>query len=264
MKKIFVVFAFSVLACLGAKAQSAESSQDIQQPRGLASIWKSAEDAYAMGDFDGAIKNYETLVSSGASSPSLFYNLGNAYYRKGSIGKSVLNYERALKLDPSDADARHNLEMARAHTLDKIDNVPEFILFSWVKNLKSSLSSNTWAIISLVFLALALALLLLFHFSRRSSSRKLFFIIAMICFLVVIISYLFSLSLARQASSSDTAIVVENIGSVKSAPSAGGNSIFVLHEGTRVKILEKVQDWSRVEISDGRQGWIKSSDIEII
>lgn len=251
MKKIFAAFALSILVWCGAMAQTA-------------SIWKSAEDAYTMGDFDGAIKNYESLLSSGASSASLFYNLGNAYYRKGIIGKSILNYERALKLDPSDDDARHNLELARTHTLDKIDNVPEFILFSWVRNLRISLSSNTWAVLSLVFLAVALALLLLFNFSRRSSSRKLFFIIAMICLLLMVLSYLFSLSLARQAGSSDTAIVVENIGSVKSAPAAGGNSIFVLHEGTKVKILEKVQDWSRVEISDGRQGWIKSSDIEII
>ena len=89
MKKIFAAFALSILVWCGAMAQTA-------------SVWKSAEDAYAMGDFDGAIKNYESLLSSGASSASLFYNLGNAYYRKGIIGKSILNYERALKLDPSD------------------------------------------------------------------------------------------------------------------------------------------------------------------
>ena len=260
MKKILLAFAVSVFAFSLSIAQET----DVQQPQGLASIWKSAEEAYATGDYAGAVRSYESLVSSGASSPSLFYNLGNAYYRSGSIGKSILNYERALKLDPSDADARNNLELARAHTLDKIDDVPEFILFSWVKNLKASLSSNTWAVVSLVFLALALALMLLFHFSRRSSSRKVFFIIAMICFLAALFSWLFSFSLARQAESSDNAIVIENIGSVKSSPSAGGNSIFVLHEGTKVKILEKVQDWCRVEISDGRQGWIKGSDIEVI
>ena len=264
MKKILLAFAVSVFAFSLSFAQDDGLTQDIQEPRGLASIWKSAEEAYATGDFAGAARHYESLVSSGASSPSLFYNLGNAYYRGGNIGKSVLNYERALKLDPSDADARHNLELARAHTLDKIDNVPEFIFFSWIKNLKASLSSNTWAVISLVLLAAGIAILLLFRFSRRSSSRRIFFIIAMICFLTAFFCWMFSFSLARQANGTDTAIVVENIGSVKSSPSAGGNSIFVLHEGTKVKILEKVQDWCRVEISDGRQGWIKASDIEVI
>ena len=159
MKKILLAFAVSVFAFSLSFAQDDGMTQDIQEPRGLASIWKSAEEAYATGDFAGAARHYESLVSSGASSPSLFYNLGNAYYRGGNIGKAVLNYERALKLDPSDADARHNLELARAHTLDKIDNVPEFILFSWIKNLKASLSSNTWAVISLVLLAAGIAFL---------------------------------------------------------------------------------------------------------
>ena len=86
----------------------------------------------------------------------------------------------------------------------------------------------------------------------------------MILLLFTIFSFLFSLSLARQATGNDTAVVVENIGSVKSSPAAGGNSIFVLHEGTKVKILESVEQWSKIEIQDGRQGWIKSSDIEVI
>ena len=256
MKKILTAILVSVIAFTVSYAQ--------EETRGLASIWKSAEDAYSMGDFDGAIKEYETLVSSGAASPSLFYNLGNAHYRKGNIGKSILNYERALKLDPSDADARHNLELVRTQTLDKIDNVPQFILFSWIQKVKYSLSSNVWAVVSLVFLALGLVLLLLYRYSRRTSSRKLFFIIAMIAFLFTLVCFLFSFSLARNAQSEDTGIVIENIGSVKSAPAAGGNSIFVLHEGTKVKILESVQNWYKVEIADGRQGWIKSSDVEVI
>ncbi len=256
MKKILfaVLLIFASVAAIGAQ----------DGPRGLASMWKSAEDAYATGDFKAAVEQYENLVSSGASSPSLFYNLGNAYYRRGNIGKAILNYERALKLDPSDKDVKHNLEMARAHTLDKIDNVPQFILFSWVRGVRNSLSSNAWAVLSLVFLAVGLAFMLIYRFSSRSSARRFFFIIAMIIFLSVIITFLFSLSLARQARGGDSAVVVENIGSVKSAPSAGGNSIFVLHEGTKVDILERVQDWCRVEISDGRQGWIKASDIEVI
>ena len=256
MKKILFAVIITLAFIGGLYAQ--------EGPRGLASIWKSAEDAYATGDFKGAVEQYESLVSSGASSSSLFYNLGNSYYRRGEIGKAILNYERALKLDPSDQDVKHNLEMARTHTLDKIDDVPQFILFSWVRGVKNSLSSNAWAVLSLVLLAVGLALMLLYRFSSRSSSRRLFFIIAMIVFLLTMISFLFSLSLARQATGEDSAVVVENIGSVKSAPSAGGNNIFVLHEGTKVNILEKVQDWCRIEISDGRQGWIKASDIEVI
>lgn len=239
-------------------------AQETEAPRSQASIWKSAEDAYTVGDFDGAIRDYESLEKAGAVSSSLFYNLGNAFYRKGSVGKAILYYERALKLSPADKDIRNNLEMARLQTLDKIDSVPQFILVEWVKNLRNKLSSNAWAIVSLVLLALSVALLLLCKFGRSTSSRRLYFVIAMIFLLFTIFSFLFSLSLARQATGNDTAVVVENIGSVKSSPAAGGNSIFVLHEGTKVKILESVEQWSKIEIQDGRQGWIKTSDIEVI
>jgi len=257
MKRILLAIA---LVCLSASVWA----QETEAPRSQSSIWKSAEDAYAVGDYDGAIRNYETLCKKGAVSSSLFYNLGNAYYRKGSVGKAILNYERALKLDPADQDVKHNLEMARLQTLDKIDSVPQFILVEWVKNMRNKLSSNAWAIVSLIFLAISVALLLLCRFGRSTSSRRLYFIIAMVMLALTLFSFLFSLSLARQATGNDTAVVVENIGSVKSSPAAGGNSIFVLHEGTRVKILEKVEQWSKIEIQDGRQGWIKTSDIEVI
>ena len=239
-------------------------AQETEAPKSQAAIWKSAEEAYSVGDFDGAIREYQSLEKAGAVSSSLFYNLGNAFYRKGSVGKAILYYERALKLDPADKDIRNNLDMARLQTLDKIDSVPQFILVEWVKNLRNKLSSNAWAIVSLILLALSVALLLLCKFGRSTSSRRLYFIIAMILLLFTIFSFLFSLSLARQATGNDTAVVVENIGSVKSSPAAGGNSIFVLHEGTKVKILESVEQWSRIEIQDGRQGWIKTSDIEVI
>ena len=239
-------------------------AQETEAPRSQAAIWKSAEDAYAVGDFDGAIREYQSLENSGAVSSSLFYNLGNAFYRKGSVGKAILYYERALKLDPADQDIKHNLDMARVHTLDKIDSVPQFILVEWERNLRNKLSSNAWAIVSLICLAISVALLLLCKFGRSTSSRRFYFIIAMVLLAFTVFSFLFSLSLARQASGNDTAVVVENIGSVKSSPAAGGNSIFVLHEGTKVKILESVEQWSRIEIQDGRQGWIKTSDIEVI
>lgn len=239
-------------------------AQETEAPKSQAAIWKSAEEAYSVGDFDGAIRDYQSLENSGAVSSSLFYNLANAYYRKGSVGKAILYYERALKLDPADKDVRNNLEMARLQTLDKIDSVPQFILVEWVRNLRNKLSSNAWAIVSLILLAISVALLLLCKFGRSISSRRLYFVIAMIFLLFTIFSFLFSLSLARQATGNDTAVVVENIGSVKSSPAAGGNSIFVLHEGTKVKILERVEQWSKIEIQDGRQGWIKTSDIEVI
>ena len=230
----------------------------------VASLWNNAVEAYSAGKYDEAAEAYLSIEKSGQVSPELFYNLGNTYYRANKIGKAVLYYERALKLDPSNKDAQNNLQLARLKTLDKIDAVPEFVLLTWIKNIRSAISSDGWAVLSLLLLAVALMLMLLYLFSRRSRIRKLFFILSLVCFFVTAVSFLFSLALASNARESSSAVVTETLGSVKSAPQTGGNSIFILHEGTKVKILENVGEWYKIEIEDGRQGWIKANDVEII
>ncbi len=252
MKKIFSVFAFVVLALNLALAQD------------YSELWRRAEEAYSAGNFEEAITAYENIAEAGQESSSLYYNIGNAYFRKGVIGKAILNYERALKLNPSDNDIKHNLKLSESMTIDKIDAVPGFILTDWVGSLRNSLSSDMWAVLSLIFLLAGLVLLFLYSFARKSSSRRLFFVAGIVVFLAVLGAWMFSVSLAKKAESKEYAVIVENIGSVKSSPAAGGNSLFVLHEGTKVKILEVVQNWYKIEIADGRQGWIKGSDIEII
>lgn len=226
--------------------------------------WNSAVEAYSEGKYEEAANAYLSIEKSGEVSPELFYNLGNTYYRANKIGKAVLYYERALKLDPSNKDAQNNLQLARLKTLDKIDAVPEFVLLTWIKNIRSAISSDGWAVVSLVLLALALMLMLLYLFSRRSRIRKLFFILAVVCFFITLVSFLFSLALASNARESSSAVVVESLGSVRSSPQSGGNSIFILHEGTKMKVLENVGEWYKIEIEDGRQGWIKAGDVEII
>ncbi len=227
-------------------------------------VWAKGNEAYDVGDFKSALGNYMLLVERGLSSPQLYYNIGNANYRLGMIGKAVLYYEKALMLDPTYSDAKANLNFVRMQTVDKIDAVPEFVAATWIRQLKNTLSSNSWAVMSLVFLVAALALLLLFRFAASVRTRKLFFISACLSFLLLAVSFIFALNLALKAGSSSSAIVVERIGNVKSAPNTTGNSIFVLHEGTKVKVLEVARGWNRIEISDGRQGWIRSSDIETI
>lgn len=227
-------------------------------------VWAKGNEAYAVGDFKNALANYISLIDKGFTSSRLYYNLGNTYYRSGMTGKAILYYEKALMLDPTYADARANLNFVRMQTVDKIDAVPEFVVATWIRQLRNSLSSNNWAVLSLVFLLATLSMLILFRFAKGPRSKKIFFVIACVSCALIVVCFVFSANLAYRAKHSSSAIVVERVGNVKSAPNTTGNSIFVLHEGTKVKILEEAEGWDRVEISDGRQGWIRTTDIENI
>ena len=229
------------------------------------SLWAKGVETYSEGNFDEALESFTSLENLGYASPELYYNIGNCYFKKENyIGKSILYYERALISDPSFDDAENNLALAQEFTLDRIDVVPEFVLLTWTKQFRDCLSSNSWAYISVVLFALVAIFLLLFRFSRSVALRKTSFSIAIIAFVFAVISFIFSASLNKKMNSQDEAIVMMPVTSVKSSPSSSQSSLFIIHEGTKVEILEELGDWSRIELSDGRQGWIVSKDMEII
>ena len=230
------------------------------------SLWNAGVSAYQDGRWTDAVSDFRALSAAGIESAAVWYNLGNASFKAGDVPGAILAYERTLKLDPSHADARFNLEFAQTQIQDRIDAVPEFILKTWARKCCWLLSSDAWAVLSLFFLAGALALLLLYLLGRGTGLRKTGFFGAIAAALVFILCLNFSLWQSRDYTRADSAIVMRPVSSVKSSPS-GGNAakdLFVLHEGTKVRILDNVGDWCNIELSDGRQGWIPTKDIEII
>lgn len=252
----------------GESAADSGRADEIEEAKAVSGsntvLWAKGNEAYSVGDFKGALTYYSELENSGLASAPLYYNMGNAYYKTGGIGKAILYYERALKLNPSYSDAKVNLGFVRMQIADKIDSVPEFILVTWVRQLRDSLPSDGWGLLALLFLAAALVFLLVFRFSHRRGIKRLYFISACVLFFLTVVSYIFAMNLSMRADNSGEAIVTGLVGNVKSAPNTTGNSIFVLHEGTKVKILEEAPGWNRIEIQDGRQGWMRSGDIEVI
>ncbi len=224
----------------------------------------SAEAAYASGDWEVALSGWQSVERSGMTSPALMCNIGDCWYKMGETGRAVLYYERALKLDPSYDDAKANLAIAQMHTLDRIDSVPEFFLKTWIRNLKYSLSSNAWAVAALALLAFGLALMLCFRFLAGRGARVTSFVLAMICFLSMLCCTAFSFGQKRSATSGDAAVVTSGVASVKSSPDAAGTSLFVIHEGLRVDVLDHLGSWTRIQLADGRQGWAESSSLETI
>ena len=230
----------------------------------LDSLWIKANDAYSISEYNNALTLYETIENSNKVSAPLYYNMGNTYFKLNKKGKAILYFEKALKLDPSNNDIKKNLELARLRTVDKIDVIPEFILTTLLKNVRNSLSSDMWAVTTVFLLIVTILLLLLYKFAPSSRARKFSFAGAILVFLFFIVSFIFSLQLRNIAIESDYAIISSVSSSVKSAPNTSESSLFILHEGTKVEVLETVGTWSKIELSDGRQGWMEKQDYQVI
>lgn len=223
-----------------------------------------ADSAYARGEYQQAIKDYEALLKQGASA-DLYYNLGNAYYRTENITRAVLNYERALLLSPGDRDIRFNLQIAQSKTIDKIVPESEMFFFTWYKSLVNLMSVDGWARTSLVSLTLVIILLLVYLFSDRIWLRKIGFFGGVILLLLFVLSNIFAWQQKQNLLFRKGAIVIAPSVTVKSTPANNGTDLFILHEGTKVMITDgSMKGWKEIHVADGKEGWIESKQLEEI
>lgn len=223
-----------------------------------------ADSAYARGEYQQAIKDYEALLKQGASA-DLYYNLGNAYYRTENITRAVLNYERALLLSPGDRDIRFNLQIAQSKTIDKIVPESEMFFFTWYRSLVNLMSVDGWARTSLVSLALVIILLLVYLFSDRIWLRKIGFFGGFVLLVLFILSNVFAWQQKQNFLYRKGAIVIAPSVTVKSTPASNGTDLFVLHEGTKVTITDgSMKGWKEIRIADGKEGWLESKQLEEI
>lgn len=229
------------------------------------SLWNAANSAYSEGRWDEAVEDYEQISTMGLESPELYYNIGNAWFKAGDNARAVLNYERALKLDPSHEDARYNLEIVEGRIQDNIEPVPEFFLKEWLRNISQIMSSDSWAIFFIVLLGVTLGLFLVFLLAPSVIWRRVGFFTGITTLILMIFALSFSIWQKNDYLGHDEAVVMKTVTSVKSSPSTDNSTdLFILHEGTKVTILETMGAWTNISLADGRQGWMKTTDIEPI
>ncbi|MBQ6193933.1 MAG: BatD family protein [Prevotella sp.] len=225
---------------------------------------QNADAEYSKGNYVQAIKDYEELLKKNKSA-TLYYNLGNAYYRTDNITQAVLAYERALLLSPGDDDIKFNLQMARSKTIDKITPESEMFFFSWGRSLVNLMSVDGWATLSIVSIALALVLLLVYLFSSATALRKVGFFGGILLIILFVLSNIFAYKQRSMLENRKGAIVISPSLTIKKTPSAGSSDVSVIHEGTRVDITDDtMRDWKAVKLADGREGWVPASQIEKI
>ncbi len=225
---------------------------------------ENADDEYKKGNYQQAIKDYNEILKSGASS-AVYYNLGNAYYRTDNITYAILNYERALMLSPGDDDIQVNLQLAQAKTIDKITPEPQMFLVKWARSLVNFMSIDAWAQFAIESLFLSLVMFLLYLFSKNMAARKVGFYCGVLFAALFVLSNVCAFRQKAQLDTRNTAIVVAPSVQLKSVPDAKGGNASVIHEGTKVEIIDNtLKDWKMVRLGDNREGWLKASQIEII
>ena len=225
---------------------------------------QNADDEYAKGNYQQAIKDYQEILKTGVSS-EIYYNLGNAYYRTDNITQALLAYERALQLSPGDNDIRFNLQYARSKTIDKITPETEMFFVTWYNSLVNFTSVDRWANTAIVSIVMALLLILVFLFAPQMWARKSGFYGSAVFLLLFAFANLFAFQQKHELETKQGAIVIAPTVNVKKTPAASGTDVFVIHEGTRVDITDRgMKQWRGIKLADGREGWLKTSQIEEI
>lgn len=242
-------------------APEASASQSSGDSR---TLWDEANTAYLRSDFRTASRIYCQILQRGEASAKLYYNLGNASFKENRLGEAILNYHRALRLDPGDKDTRYNLSVAESQTIDRIESIPEFFLSEWMHSIRSIMSGTAWTILSLLFLALTFGAVLFYLLSQRLSLRKAGFY-GMLCMLLLCITCtLFAAFDRSEQIDRDEAVILSPAVPVKSSPDKSATDLFVLHEGTTLQIGDQMGDWSEITLSDGKKGWLETRHIELI
>ncbi|MBP6064757.1 tetratricopeptide repeat protein [Bacteroides sp.] len=222
------------------------------------------DSAYMKNDYTSAIHIYEALLNKGEAA-EIYYNLGNSYYKTGEIAKAILNYERALLLQPGNGDIRTNLDVARSKTIDKVESVPEIFFVSWTKGLINSMSVDAWANCGIIFFILLIISLYFFIFSHVVVLKKTGFIAGLLFLMFTILTNVFAMQQKDALLNRDSAIVMNPSVTIRSTPNDSGTTLFILHEGSKVTIKDNsMKEWKEIRLEDGKVGWLPASSIEII
>jgi len=219
---------------------------------------------YQKQQYEKAIQAYDKVLNEGYESADLYYNLGNAYYRKGNLGYAILNYERALKLSPGDEDIRHNLALANSRTIDRINTLPEFFIFQWWESFLAIMTFSGWVYLSYIFYLLLIGIIIFYFLTRRADQQRLAFFAGIAVLILFAASVSISVIKYNREFNIKRAVVVQQSATAKLSPDPDSKDAFVIHEGLKVKIEDKVDNFYRIRLQDGKLGWLPRNDLRMI
>lgn len=255
-KIILLIFFFTTLLSFNLSAQ--DDTID-----GLG-IFNRGNELYAQKNYEDAAVQYFTLLANGLESSEVYFNIGNCFYHQKNLGKAILNYERALQLAPDDEKILHNLQLANDKTTDEIEKIPTFFLARWWENIRKLASSTVWSVFAILLLWGGIAGFVMWIIGKERSQRKKGFMAGSIGIALSLVVFAFAYSSYNVQQNSNLAIVMSRETPLKALPDQISNEILMLHEGTKVKITEKITSWYKVRLENGEVGWISEKAIEEI
>lgn len=225
---------------------------------------EQAETFYREGKYQEAAAVYKNILAEGQESAALYYNLGNCYYKLGENTRAILNYERALLLDPSDGMARYNLKMAQKGIVDKIEVLPELFFVRWFKAVETYFSADQWGMIAVFMFIFCLCMVALFFYANTVGWKKTGFWVAVVALFFTASSFFFAIKQHHRITEREYAIIVAPSVTVKGAPDNSGTALFLIHEGLKVKVIGSLGNWYNIRVADGNEGWVEKSELEKI
>jgi tetratricopeptide (TPR) repeat protein len=219
---------------------------------------------YRDGKYDQAASAYESILKQGLASSSLYFNLGNCYYRLGKIAPAILDYERALRLQPNDADIKHNLNLINLKTLDRIEPLPELFFIEWLRSFSAVVPLRVTAqLFAACWLLLFTGLSLFYLLTNPALLRFLRGLAVASAIVLIPLTIVFVTQVVDSRNRTD-AVITASVVTAKTSPDAQSLDAFVAHEGLKVKLSDAVGEWTKIVLPDGKVGWIRAQDCERI
>ena len=233
-------------------------------PSELESLFKEGNENYLKGKYQETIRIFESIYEKGYEGESLFYNLGNAYYRIGKVGLAILYYEKAKKLSPSDEDINYNLAFANSKIVDKIETLPKFFIFDWWENILALFSISGWTYLSYLFYLVILGSVGYYYFARSLKTQRISFYSGIVSALFLILTIIFLIVNLNRELNVKYGVIVEQVVVTKFSPDQNSKDAFIVHEGIKVIAEDKVNNWVKIKLIDGKVGWLNEKNLRII
>lgn len=227
-------------------------------------LFNKATDHYNKGEYSMAIENYEEILESGEHSAELYFNLGNCHYKLNAIGPSIFYYEKALLLKPNDAEILNNLGYAQNMRLDAVEEMPKTDIAQLYHDLVNVFSFDQWSYLAISLIILFVLAYLAYFFLRFASQKRIAFIVSIFALTLGVLSILIAYLQYQDFKNDNPAIIFSKEVKITSEPNTNSEAVFTLHEGTKVNVLDQLNDWKKIRIADGQTGWLPKDNLKLL
>ncbi len=261
--KAILLAVIMILPSLSAGGEAYSSDEYTDKPE-AERIFELGNQNYIEENYMAAIEHYERVIDAGFESACLFYNLGNAYFQEGMLGMAILNYERAILIDPTDADTRHNLRIARSYITEAIEPLPRLFFHDWHDRMLGLQSSDAWARTLVGLILLFCCSVVVFLVSQSTLYRKAGFFAALILLAFSAISYYSARTQYSRQFEQDKVVITREYATARSAPTRSSVELFRIYEGNKARLTDQIGEWCELRLPDGNRCWVECSVIEVI